>query len=137
MRSRVWLRAACSLVWLLGTSCTAVREIPRGDYASRAERRHVRVFTHDGLEYEFDYVKFESDTLTGYRRRDTEGPVEDYATLRIPLDDVERMSARGVDWYRTGLIGCGFVATVVAYGLSTAGKDSNGSESGGGKGGIP
>ena len=117
-------------LWLLGTGCTALREIPPSQYAVAPERRHVRLVTRTGLSYEFDYVKVAGDSLLGYRRRDVGGPAEDYATLAVPLEDVARLSERGVDWYRTGLIGGGVLAAVVAAGLSA--RSDNGSENSGG-----
>ena len=129
MKSR-WPRWWVAWLWLLGTGCTALREIPPSQYAVAPERRHVRLVTHTGLSYEFDYVKVAGDSLLGYRRRDVGGPAEDYATLAVPLEDVARLSERGVDWYRTGLIGGGVLAAVVAAGLSA--KSDNGSENSGG-----
>jgi len=137
MKSR-WPRWWVASLWLLGTGCTALREIPPSLYAVAPERRHVRLVTRTGLSYEFDYVKVAGDSLLGYRRRDVGGPAEDYATLAVPLEDVARLSARGVDWYRTGLIGGGVLAAVVAAGLSGRSDNSSGSEtSGGGTPRIP
>jgi len=133
-----WPRLCVASLWLLGTGCTALREIPPSQYAAAPERRHVRVVTRAGLSYEFDFVKVAGDSLLGYRRRDVGGPAEDYATLAVPLEDVARLSARGVDWYRTGLIGGGVLAAVVAAGLSARSDNSSGSEtSGGGTPRIP
>ena len=93
MRRIPWLRAAGYAAWLLGAGCTALREIPRGEYAAVPERQHVRLQTQEGLIYEFDYVRVEGDSLAGYRRRDLPGPVDDYATLRVPLEE-DRKSTR-------------------------------------------
>src|SRR5262249_12258556 len=112
-----WPRMVMCAAAMLSAGCTTLREIPRGSYAERPARQHVRIVTREGLVYEFDYATVSGDSLTGYRRRDTEGVVDDTATLRIALDDVQRFSARAVDWYRTGLIGGGVLAAVIAKGL--------------------
>jgi len=117
--------------WMAAGGCTSLREIPRKDYGALPERKDVRLDTRDGLHYELDYVRIDGDTLTGYRRRDTEDLVDDFAMLRIALDDVKNLSARRVDWARTSLIGAGAAAAVVAAGL----KNNKGAESGGGSGG--
>jgi hypothetical protein len=116
------LRAACACLWLAGSGCTALREIPRSDYAARPERRRVRVQTRDGRLYEFDSARFDSDSLYGTTRRDVEGPTDEIATFSLALDDVSRISSREVDWYRTGLVGGGVIAGVVAAGLSARGS---------------
>ncbi len=103
----------------MSASCTSLREIPRTDYTVQPDRRDVRVTTRDGLRYEFDYAHFEGDSLVGYRRRDVDGPFDDYAVLRIPLGDVTQLSARSVDWRRTGLLGAAIVAGGVTVGLAT------------------
>ncbi len=129
------LRVACALLSLVSAGCTALREIPRGEYAARDERRDVRVVTQEGLEFEFDYAHFQGDSLVGYRRRDTEGSFDEYAVLRIPFEDVKSLSARVVDWYRTGLIGGGVVVAGVTAGLASKGNDPTRDTSGGGGGG--
>ena len=96
----------------------------------------MHVETSDGLVYEFDYVSLRGDSLVGYRRRDVEGDIADYTAVPMPLGDISRMSARGVDWRRTSLIGVGAAAVVVAVGLSASNQNNSGSgSSGGGKGG--
>lgn len=125
--------AVMGVVWLLGSGCTTLREIPRSDYTAEPERQHVRLWTDEGLVYEFDYLKVSGDSLVGYRQRDVEGPVDEYATLSVPVRSVARLSARRVDWTRTGLIGGGVLAAVIVAGLNSGlGNDSGGS-SGGGK----
>ena len=130
-------RAACiaaSGLWLLGTGCTALREIPRGEYAALPERKDVRIHTRDGLVYEFDYARILSDSLVGFRRRDVEGSLEDFASHRVALEDIDQLSVRGVDWYRTGLVGGGALVAIVIGGLSAAGRNkSDQPTSGGGK----
>lgn len=115
-----WRRGVAPLAlaaWVAG-GCTSLREIPRGDYAARPERHDVRVEMQDGRVFELDLMKVDADTLVGYRRRDVEGPFDEFGTVRLPLSEVSRLSVRGVDWYRTGLIGGGVLAAVVAAGLS-------------------
>src|SRR5437867_9380651 len=82
-----------AVAWLLAAGCTTLREIPRSQYASQPERRHVRLVTRDGLVYEFDYIQVSSDSLIGYRRRDVEGPAEDYGSVSMSLEEVNRLSA--------------------------------------------
>jgi len=125
--------AACAL-WLVSSGCTTLREIPRGQYAAVPERKDVRIQTRDGLVYEFDYARIQGDSLVGIRRRDVEGAFADFATHGVALEDIDRLSSRGVDWYRTGLLGGGVLAAIIVTGLSAAGRN-NGSEpnSAGGK----
>ncbi len=138
MRAGTWWRVGCGLACLAGSGCSALREIPRVDYGAREERRNVRVETVDGLHYEFDVLHVEADSLIGYRRRDVEGTFDEMATVRLALDDVAHLQARGVDWYRTTLVAGGALAVIVAAGLSSASHGTNGAgTSGGGKGGIP
>jgi hypothetical protein len=125
------------LTLALGAGCTSLREVPRSEYAAQPERQHVRVHTRDDLVYEFDYAKFDHDTLTGFRERPVEGAPPDVATHQIALDDITELSVRGLDWYRTGLVGGTVMAGVLAAGLSR-GKHDSGTDtgsSGGGKGG--
>ena len=132
--------AAMVAVWLAGEGCTALREIPRGEYAAAPERRNARLVTREGLRYELDFVRVEGDTLVGFRRRELEGPIDEYATVRVPLDEVESFSTRSVDWRRTTLLGGGAVAVLAVVALKKAlgdrGQDSSGGAPGGGKG-IP
>lgn len=114
--------------------CTSLREIPRTDYGTLAERKNVRVNTRDGLVYEFDYVRVDHDSLLGFRRRDVEGAFDEFATHRVALEDIQHLSSRRVDWYRTGLIGGGAIAAVVAAGLNAASRNNgDDGQSGGGK----
>ncbi len=138
MRRTQWPRRVLLAAWLAGTGCTSLREIPRTDYASTPERKHVRVETREGLVYEFDYVRVSQDSLVGYRRLDVEGPVEEYASQGVAFDAIQRLSTRGVDWYRTGLVGGGVLAAVLVAGLTGA-PSNNGlpDPNGGGKGPIP
>jgi hypothetical protein len=131
MRSMRALRGLVCLAWVAGSGCTSLKEIPRGDYAARSERKQVRVFTTDSLEYELDFARIQGDTLIGYRRRDVEGPVEEFDTLLLPLDRVARMSARRLDWYRTGLIGGITLGALVAAGLTARNRNGGGGSDGG------
>ena len=137
MLTHRWVVAPLLFAWVAGAGCTTLREIPRSEYASRPERQHVRVTTREGLVYDFDYAQVTSDTLVGYRERESDGPVSDIATLAIPLSDIDRLSKHGVDWYRTGLIGGGVLAAVIAAGLSRANNNGNGDGSSGGPKGVP
>ena len=131
-----WPRVLMCAAAILSAGCTSLREIPRSAYAARPEREHVRIVTREGLTYEFDYVTVTADSLVGYRRQDTEGVVEDDATMRVALDDLQRVSTRKLDWYRTGLIGGGVLAAVLVKGLSGSDKPIGPGElGGGGKGG--
>lgn len=133
------LRVALGVVWLATSGCTALRELPPGQYTAKPERKYARVVTQEGLVYDFDWINVAGDTLTGYRRRDVEGAVEDFAELKVALADVTRLSIRQVDWYRTGLVGSAVIAGVVGVGLSVANrhKDGGSETSGGGKPPIP
>jgi len=115
-------RRTCCLVllvvWAAGSGCTVLREIPPRDYQARVRGGPVRVITREGLSYQLDEATLQGDTLVGYRRRDVEGPVDEFDTLRLPLDDVATISARRIDWYRTGLVGGLSLAAVVGAGLS-------------------
>ncbi|OGF15305.1 MAG: hypothetical protein A2W00_06905 [Candidatus Eisenbacteria bacterium RBG_16_71_46] len=131
-RRALGIAACCS--WLAATGCTSLREIPRGEYAALPERRDVRLETKTGLVYEFDYARFDGDTLTGFRRQDLEGVPDFYASQPFPLDDVSRLSARRLDWYRTGMIGGGVAAVVVAAALRSATKNGSSDDTSGGGG---
>jgi hypothetical protein len=133
------LRIALCACWLASSGCTALRELPPGQYTAKPERKYARIVTHDRLVYEFDWVRIEGDTLTGYRRRDVEGEVEDYAELKVPLGDIARLSTRQVDWYRTAIVAGVAIGGVVAVGLSVAKKRNDGGSdtSGGGKPPVP
>ncbi|MEO5987464.1 MAG: hypothetical protein ABIU54_03730, partial [Candidatus Eisenbacteria bacterium] len=94
-----------------------------------------RVETRDRLVYEFDYATFDPDSMTGFRHRnDVEGPVDQVAVVRVALEDIEHLSTRSVDWYRTGLVGGGVLAVVIAAGLAKRSNASSGDGSSGGGG---
>jgi hypothetical protein len=118
------LRVGTLVGWLAASGCTTLREIPRAEYAAREERKAVAVDTREGLHYEFDYVRFSSDTLTGFRQRDSDSHFEEFDSLPIPLESVAKVSTRRVDWYRTGLVGGGALAAIVAAALARRGGSS-------------
>ena len=131
MNARRGCVAAMLLAWLAGSGCTVLREIPPQDYEARVHDHPVRVLTRTGLSYQLDEATVHGDTLIGYRRRDVEGPVDEFDTLRLPLDDVATISARRIDWYRTGLVGGISLAAVVAAGLARHSTGSGSSTSDG------
>lgn len=126
MKTGPTARLGAAALCLAASGCTALREVPRSQYATQPERRNVRVMTRDSLQYEFERVRFAADTLTGYHRRDVEGPVEEYSTVTLALEDVSNLSTRRVDWYRTGLVGGLGLAAILAAALSRAGNGDGG-----------
>lgn len=122
--------------WLASTGCMTLREIPRNEFTQHAERKGVRVETRDGLVYGFDWASFTGDTLVGYRNRpEAEGAVDQVTVVRVPFDEVQRLTARELDWQRTGLLGGGVVAGALAVGLrSSQQRPTQGGSSGTGKG---
>lgn len=123
--------------WLASTGCMTLREIPRNDFTAHTERKGVRVETRDGLLYSFDWASFSGDTLVGYRYHpEADGPVDQVTVVRVPFDEVQRLTARELDWQRTGMVGGGVIASALAVGLHAATRNSNqgGSSSGGYKG---
>ena len=136
MRFHRGLRVAACLLWLSGQGCTALREIPRGEFATEPQRDHVRIVTRDGLLYEFDYATFGADSITGFKRRQTETHVAEYDSLGMPLEQVAHLSTRQVDWMRTALVG-GVGMLVVLIGAYKASQSNNGGNDSGGGGGRP
>jgi len=126
------LRVAACVLWLSGSGCTSLREIPRGEYAAVPQREHVRVVTREGLLYEFDYAKFAADSVVGFKRRDVESRFEEYAILGLPLDQVARIATRQVDWARTGLVGGGVLLAVLVAAYTANQQKGGGGSSGGG-----
>ena len=138
MRASGWLRVAMVSLWVAGSGCSTLREIPRSDYAAHEERRDVRVEMSDGRLFEFDEIHVDGDTLTGYKRQDTEGAVDDYASVQLPLDGVGHLRARSLDWRTTGLLCAAGIGVIVIAGLSISAKNSSdNSSSSGGKPPIP
>ncbi len=124
-------------LWLAASGCSSLREIPRGEYGVEPERRDVRVVTHGGLKYEFDYIRVDGDTLIGYRHQEVEGPVEEFGSVHLALDDVGVLEARRIDWLRTGIIGAVAAGGVVVAGVVRNRNDHGGETSGGGKDPVP
>ena len=126
---------AALTVWCAASGCTTLQEIPRAEYTAGRERRAVRVMTRDSLQYEFDYTVVSNDTLTGFRREEVGGAVPEYASVAFPLDNIEKLAARRVDWYRTTLVGGVGILAVAGAGLAknSSGRTSNGSSGSGGR----
>lgn len=122
---------AALTVWCAASGCTTLQEIPPGEYAAASERRAVRVMTRDSLLYEFDYATVANDTLTGYRRLEVAGPVPEYTSMALPLENIEKLSSRRVDWYRTSLIGGVGILAVAGAGLASEASKRDPSTSGG------
>ena len=119
--------------WAAASGCTTMRELPRTDYAAQPARKGVRVETREGLVYEFDRATFDPDSLTGYRlRSDVDGPLDEVAVVHVALDDIVHLRTRSVDWYRTGLLGGGILAGVLAVGLAQVDNNNGDGGSGGG-----
>lgn len=132
MRWRSPLAAAMATLLVAGTGCTSLREIPPSQYQQKPERQNVRVTTKEGLVYEFDFARLEGDTLVGFRQRDVPGVAQDFATLRIPLDEVSRLYARSVDWLKTGGIAAAVVAGVAVAGIASDQEEPDDAAGGGG-----
>jgi hypothetical protein len=126
---RGW-RIGVVALWLAGGGCTALREIPRAEYVERVADRPVRVVTRGGADYEFDSARIESDSLVGVRRREVGGPIDEFETVRLPLDEVAAISSRRIDWYRTGLV-AGSAAAVIAATAIRSSSGGSGSAGGG------
>lgn len=139
MKSSRVLTGLVLVLWAAANGCTTLREIPRADFGAVSERKGVRVETRDGLVYDFDYAAVAGDTLTGYRHRnDLEGPVDQTVSFAIALDDIQHLTARRFDWYRTGIVGGSVLAGVLVAGLGAVNRNPSGDEptSGGGGGRI-
>jgi len=126
------LRRVAGWLCLAACGCSAMRELPRDQYAVQADRGAVRVVTRTGQKLELERVRVSADSLTGLKRRDVEGRFEEFETVKLGLDDVAGMSVRRVDWYRTGLIGGVAVAVALAAVLSQSGGGGGGGNGGGG-----
>lgn len=110
-------------VWVAGTGCTALREIPRRDYVERVADRPVHVVTSRGDGFDLDSARIDADSLFGYRRLDVQGAIDEFESVRLPLDEVASISVRRIDWYRTGLVG---VTAAAAIGVTAARAGSGG-----------
>lgn len=108
------------LVCLSMEGCSAARELPRSELADLPEQRDVTVEMRNGQRLDFDTARFGADSLWGFRHG-SEGDsssVVELSTTALPLADVERVSARRLDWYRTGLAGLAVLGSGVAYAVS-------------------
>jgi hypothetical protein len=131
-------RTFAAVLCLFACGCSVAREIPPSEYAAQPERHNVKVVTRSGDKYEFDRARIAADSLYGYQSVESESSFEEYRVVDIALDQVTRLSVRGVDWYRTGLIAGVTAAAVLAAVLSQTGNGSGGGDSGGGNcGGRP
>ena len=129
---------AALIAWGTGAGCTALKELPRAQFTSPGELKSVRLMTRDSLDYEFDFARVAGDSITGFRRRDDAGPAADYATLAMPLQDVEKVQTRQIDWPRTMLMGGLGVLLVATAGLAANhNQTGGGGDSGGGSGRPP
>ena len=120
------IRGAMAMLCLGACGCSVMRELPRDQYAALPERHGVRVGTRSGEHHEFERMVVQGDSLVGYERQDTEGTFEEFRTLRLAFEDVGKMSIRGVDWYRTGLVGGLALGVVLAVVLTQANQGSSG-----------
>lgn len=118
------LRTLAALACLSATGCATMRELPRGEYAARPERKGVVVDTHEGLHYRFDVAHFSPDTLVGERLRDTEGAFAEYNTIAIPLESVAKLQVRQTSWLRTGAIAGGVAVAAITAVVSRKGSSS-------------
>ena len=112
------MRGLMALSLLASTGCSTIREIPRDAYDAAPERRHVVVETRDGKRQEFEFARIAGDTLTGYIEHDNESGLTELRTVPIALDDVEHLSAKRLDWYRTALVSGAALGVVIIAALS-------------------
>ncbi len=132
--SRAWHLGVLA-VWVAGTGCTTLRELPRRDYLARVGRDPVHVLTGRGESFELESARIEADSLIGYRRREVEGPIDEFETVRLALDDVASISVRRIDWYRTGLVGVSAAAAIAVAATRSTGAET--APTGGGKIPLP
>jgi len=116
------LRRMAALACLSACGCSAMRELPRDQYASVPERRAVTVETRSGERHEFERVHAGTDSLVGWERRDVEGSFDELQSVPLSFDEVARMSVRSVDWYKTGLVGGLALAAALAVVLTAPGR---------------
>ena len=134
-------RGLVVLVLLAANGCTAMREVPRSEYAAQEERRDVVVETVDGERVEFESIKVQGDTLTGWReKKDTElpPPAKDPDGNLIPeppplpeerqvmLDRVAKLSMKQVSWKKTSLVFAPMVAGLIVYALTRSSSEEPG-----------
>ena len=127
---------------LLANGCTALKELPRSEYATQEERRDVVVESVDGERMEFESIQVRGDTLTGWTEKkpvETENePVrKDDGTLEVQpplsfeerqmmLDRVAKLSTKQVSWKKTSLVFAPVVAGLVVYALTRSGSGESG-----------
>jgi hypothetical protein len=130
----------------VASGCSSLAQVPRGEFASVAERRSVLVRTSDGEQFSFDRALISADSLTGigYQQHtvilpDGQPAIEERSTqVRLPLERITSLQQKRRDWGRTArwsLGAAGAAAFVVAVGTNTINDDGAGP--GGGKGGAP
>ena len=139
-------RGLVALMLLAANGCTALRALPPSEYASQDERRDVVMETVDGERVEFQSIRVQGDTLTGWReKKDTEipPPAKDQDGNLIPeppplpeerqvmLDRVAKLSVKQVSWKRTTLLFAPVVAGLIVYALTRSGGDEPGPGDGG------
>lgn len=140
-------RALMALLTLFATGCTAMKELPRTEYAAQPDRRDVVIESQSGEKMEFESIQVRGDTLTGWtekkQKEEEEAPRSEDGTLptqppsfeerQIMLDRVAKMSVKQVSWRRTGLIGGVLLAGTITYLLTRSGDDNAAPPGGGGK----
>ena len=135
-------RGLVALVMLAANGCTALRELPRSEYAAQDERRDVVMETVDGERVEFESIKVQGDTLTGWREKqdaelpppakDADGNLlpEPAAPLpeerQVMLDRVAKLSVKQVSWKKTSLVFAPVVAGLIVYALTRAANEEPG-----------
>ena len=110
------------VVCLATTGCATMHPLPRAEYAALAARKGVKVELRDGRSYSFDFARFSPDTMIGHHMIEGGTAFEEYRTVAIPLETVEKLMVRRTSWLRTGLIAGGVAAiavTAVAAGRSS------------------
>ena len=135
-------RGLVVLLLLAANGCTAMREVPRSEYAAQEDRRDVVVETVDGERVEFESIKVQGDTLTGWRERKDEElppPAKDEDGKLIPepppplpeerqvmLDRVAKLSMKQVSWKKTSLVFAPMVAGLIVYALTRSSSEEPG-----------
>ena len=131
------------MAMLLANGCTALRELPRSEYAAQEERRDVVVESTDGERMEFESIQVRGDTLTGWTEkkpdekeeppvRNEDGGIEvtqqplSFEEKQIMLDRVAKLSTKQVSWKKTGLLFAPVVAGLVVYALTRSESEEGG-----------
>jgi hypothetical protein len=110
--------AVALLAATLAEGCSSLREIPRGQLADLPEQRDVVVDLRNGAHFDFESARFSADSLWGFRRSETETDIPELSTTPMSLDAVAKVSARKLDWYRTGLSAAGILGVGVAIAVA-------------------